>query len=82
MKFFDKIKSKIKQIQEKPEKEKARIVWILAVMIFALITALWLGFSKGYKIESGSKSDSFTKIIKEFKSNIENKIKPRLEIYL
>lgn len=72
---WEKISAKIKKIQGRPEKEKNRIVWILAIIIFALITALWLGFSKGYKIESESKSDSFGKIIKEFKSNTENKIK-------
>jgi len=73
--FWSKIKSKIRQIQNKPEKEKKRIVWVLAIIIFTLIAGFWLGFAKDFKIESWNKSDSFGKIIKEFKSNIENKIK-------
>lgn len=73
--IFEKIKSKIRHLQSRPEKEKNRIVWILAVMIFALIVGLWLGFTEDFRAKSEGKSDSYAKIISDFKSNIENKIK-------
>lgn len=73
--FLEKISAKIKKIQGRPEKEKNRIVWILAIIIFALILALWLGFTEDFRAKSEGKSDSYAKIISDFKSNIENKIK-------
>lgn len=89
MEIFDKIKSKIRHIQSRPENIKVKILWVSVVSIFALIVGLWLGFSEDFKISAyggsagGGKNlrqsyplnGSFGKIIKEFKSNIENKIK-------
>lgn len=73
--FWSKIKSKIKRVQNKPEKEKNRIVGILAITIFALIIALWLGLAEEFSVKNEVKNDSYAKIISDFKSNIENKIK-------
>lgn len=73
--IFEKIKGKIRHIQSSPEKEKNRIVWVLAIIIFALIIALWLRFAEEFRVKSEVKNDSYAKIISDFKSNIENKIK-------
>jgi len=87
MNFFDKIKIKIKQIQEKPEKEKIRIIWVLAILIVALVAVIWFGFFRNYGISTdGGKGnqalgDLKNNLEKQFKDKFGGKLEiPKLEI--
>ncbi len=74
--IWNKILNKIKHFQNQPEDVKARVVWLLAIVITAIVVALWLGFFRDFEFKKVSGvNNSFAKIIKEFKDNIENKIK-------
>lgn len=87
MDFGKKISGKIKEIQNKPEKEKIRIIWILAILIMALIAVIWFGFFGNYGISGGGNGgnqalgDLKNNLEKQFKDKFGGKLEiPKLEI--
>ena len=73
MKFFEKISAKIKEIQTRPEKEKVRIIWIIAIIIFAVIAAIWLFFFAGHGKTAGGYDLNYPRLsLPPFNSDLKN----------
>lgn len=77
MQIFDKIKNKISHIQSLSEKEKEKIIWIMAILIVALIAALWIGFFRNYEISDNG--DANNKEIENLKKNLEKQFNDKFE---
>lgn len=75
MNLAGKILNKVKEIQNKPEKEKTRIVWILAILTVVLIAVIWMAFFRNYGISGGGGEKSQT--LEDLKNSLENQFKDK-----
>ncbi len=84
MNFLDKISDKIRHIRSGPESVKIRYIWVLAVVIFVAIVAVWLVFAKINVPSIGSgaideKNDPLKERIKSNYDNLKNNALPDIK---
>ena len=73
MEFWNKISPKIRHVQSLPERQKNRVIWILAIAMTVLIGVVWSIFFMKYE-NAPKGGNSNNSLWGDIKNNFKNKV--------